>query len=75
MAYNAKYGFDHKEDKSYEKVTAPLRKLLIKDAAYKWDATDDELKDVPSTTRPKAEDAPGNRCLHMRDRRLHLPGR
>ena len=27
--YNAKYGFDHLEDKSYEEVTAPLRKLLI----------------------------------------------
>ena len=23
-AYNAKYGFDHKEDQSYEEATAPL---------------------------------------------------
>ena len=37
VAYNAKYGFDHKEDQSYEEVTAPLRKLLIKDAVFKWD--------------------------------------
>ena len=36
-AYNAKYGFDHLEDKSYEEVTAPLRRLLIKDATYRWD--------------------------------------
>ena len=36
-AYNAKYGFDHLEDKSYQEVTAPLKRLLIKDAAYRWD--------------------------------------
>ena len=36
-AYNAKYGFNHKEDKSYEEVTAPLRKLLAKDAVLRWD--------------------------------------
>ena len=36
-AYNAKYGFDHWEDKSYMEVTAPLRKLLNKDAIFKWD--------------------------------------
>ena len=36
-AYNAKYGFDHKEDKSYEEVTAPLRRLLVKDAVFRWD--------------------------------------
>ena len=37
VAYNAKYGFDHLETKSYEAVTAPLRQLLIKDATYRWD--------------------------------------
>ena len=37
MAYNAKYGFDHLENKSYEEVTTPLRRLLIKDATYSWD--------------------------------------
>ena len=36
-AYNAKYGCDHKEDKSYEEVTAPLRRLLVKDAVFRWD--------------------------------------
>ena len=36
-AYNAKYGFNHLETRSYEEVTAPLRRLLIKDATYKWD--------------------------------------
>ena len=34
-AYNAKYGFDHLETKTYEEVTAPLRQLLIKDATYR----------------------------------------
>ena len=37
VAYNAKHGFEHQEDKSYEEVTAPLRKLLNKDAIFKWD--------------------------------------
>jgi hypothetical protein len=37
VAYNAKYGFDHLETKSYEAVTAPLRQLLINDATYRWD--------------------------------------
>ena len=36
-AYNAKYGFDHLETKTYEEVTAPLRQRLIKDATYRWD--------------------------------------
>ena len=36
-AYNTKYGFDRLETRSYEEVTAPLRRLLIKDATYKWD--------------------------------------
>ena len=36
-AYNAKYGFDHKEDKTYKEVTAPLRRLLVKDAVFRWD--------------------------------------
>ena len=36
-AYNAKHGFDHLETKSYEEVTAPLRRLFIKDATYRWD--------------------------------------
>ena len=40
-AYNAKYGFDHKEDKSYEEVTDPLRKLLTKDAVFRWDVESD----------------------------------
>ena len=35
--YNAKYGFDHLETKTYKEVTAPLRQLLIKDATYRWD--------------------------------------
>ena len=33
--YNAKYGFDHHEDLTYEEVTAPLRQLLEKDATYR----------------------------------------
>ena len=40
-AYNAKYGFNHKEDQSYKEVTAPLRKLLTKDAVFKWDEESD----------------------------------
>ena len=36
-AYNTKYGFDRLETKSYEEVTAPLRRLLVKDATYRWD--------------------------------------
>ena len=35
-AYNAKYGFDHLEDKSYKEVTAPLRMLLIKSGRRTW---------------------------------------
>ena len=35
VAYNTKYGFDHLEGKSYEEVTAPLCRLLIKDAAFR----------------------------------------
>ena len=35
-AYNAKYGFDHLEDKSYEEVTAPLRRLLIGSGRRTW---------------------------------------
>ena len=34
-AYNAKHGFDHREDKSYEEVTAPLRKQLNNDTVFK----------------------------------------
>ena len=34
-AYNAKYGFDHHKTKTYKEVTAPLRQLLVKDAAYR----------------------------------------
>ena len=33
-AYNTKYGFDRLETRSYEEVTEPLRRLLIKDATY-----------------------------------------
>ena len=36
-AYNTKYGFDHLEDKSYEEVTGPLRRLLVKDGVIRWD--------------------------------------
>ena len=36
-AYNAKYGFDHLETRSYKEVTAPLRHLLIKDPTNRWD--------------------------------------
>ena len=36
-AYNTRYGFDHHENKTYKEVTAPLRQLLIKDAAYRGD--------------------------------------
>ena len=35
--YNTKYGFNLLETKSYEEVTAPFRRLLIKDATYRWD--------------------------------------
>ena len=35
--YNAKFGFDHHKTKTYEEVTAPLRQLLVKDTAYRWD--------------------------------------
>ena len=41
VAYNTKYGFDHKEDQSYEEVTAPIRKLLTKDAVFRWDEESD----------------------------------
>ena len=34
-SYNAKYGFNRYETETYEEVTAPLRHLLVKDAAYK----------------------------------------
>ena len=36
-AYNAKYGLDHNEKKTYKKVTAPLRQLLVKDATFRSD--------------------------------------
>ena len=36
-SYNTKQGHDHKEDRTYEEVTAPLRKLLTKGAVFRWD--------------------------------------
>ena len=35
-AYNAKFAFDHKENQSYEDVTAPLRELLHSGAKFEW---------------------------------------
>ena len=35
-AYNAKFAFDHKEDLTYEEVTAPLRELMEKGARFEW---------------------------------------
>ena len=35
--YNAKDGFDHREDKPYEEGTAPLRRPLVKDGVFKRD--------------------------------------
>ena len=35
--YNAKYGHDHKEMRPYMEVTAPLRKVLTRGAAFRWD--------------------------------------
>ena len=36
-AYNAKFAYDHQEAESYEKVTAPLRELLMKEATFSSD--------------------------------------
>jgi hypothetical protein len=36
-AYNAKYTFDHKEGKTYEERTKPLRELMVKGALFSWD--------------------------------------
>ena len=41
-AYNARYSFDHKQNRSYEEVTAPLRKLLEKDAEFEWSGEREE---------------------------------
>ena len=38
-AYNARYMFDNKEDKTYEVVTKPLRELLVKEATFVWTAS------------------------------------
>ena len=40
--YNAKFAFDNQSSGSYEEVTAPLRKLLKKDAEYKWTDIEEE---------------------------------
>ena len=40
--YNAKFAFDNKNMGSYEEVTAPLRKLLKKDAEFKWTNVEEE---------------------------------
>ena len=36
-AYNAKFPYDHQEVESYEEAIAPLRELLMKEAAFSWD--------------------------------------
>ena len=41
--YNAKFAFDNMNMGSYEEVTAPLRKLLKKDAEFKWTNVEEEL--------------------------------
>jgi hypothetical protein len=41
-AYNAKFAFDHKEDETYEEVTAPLRELLVKGRHFEWDGRKEE---------------------------------
>ena len=40
--YNAKFSFDNQSLGSYEEVTAPLRKMLRKDAEFKWTNTEEE---------------------------------
>ena len=41
--YNAKFIFDHPAVKdSYEEITAPLRKILRKDARFQWGKDQEE---------------------------------
>ena len=34
--YNAKFAFDHGEGGNYSDITAPLRKMLVKGAIFRW---------------------------------------
>ena len=34
--FNAKFTFDHKEGRSYNEITAPLREMLGKEEKLKW---------------------------------------
>ena len=40
--YNAKFAFDNQNSGLYEEVTAPLRKLIKKDAEYKLTDIEEE---------------------------------
>ena len=62
-AYNARYMFDNREDKTYEEVTKPLRELLVKEANFAWtvsreDAYQSLINMMSSTTtlRPFEKD-------------------
>ena len=58
--FNAKFVFDHpRVEGTYEEITLPLRKLLQKDAEFKWDEEEDqayqkliEIMNNPSTLQP-----------------------
>ena len=40
--FNAKFSFDSTPGNSYEDINFPLRKLLMKDAKFKWDEEEEE---------------------------------
>ena len=42
VAFNAKFAFDHREEKSYEEASKPLRELLVKDAMFEWNKDREE---------------------------------
>ena len=41
-AYNARFAFDDKEDRTYEEVIAPLRELMGKNSKFAWDSRREE---------------------------------
>ena len=65
---DAKYGFNHKEDLTYEEATAPLRQLLEKDTTYRWDdAREDSFQMLLRMMNSRTSLAPydPNRKTHL----------
>ena len=64
-AYNARFAFDDKEDRTYEEVIAPLRELMGKNSKFAWDSRREEayqklmrMMSSDTTLRPYCPDKP-----------------